>query len=401
MLFKYRATTNTGESREGKIDASTLDVAISSLQRRGLIVVSVDPFDERNFLQKLNIGGGVPMRDIVMLSRQMSTLFEAKVSALNTFKLLAGESENKTLQGILTQVCDDIQGGIPISAALAKHPKVFTSFYVSMVRSGEESGKLSETFVYLADYLERSYELVSKARNALLYPAFVVFSFVVVMILMLTVIVPKLAVILKETGSELPLVTKIVLGLSDFMIGYGLYLLVILVIAGVAMWRYAAGDKGKELFAKAKLSIPYVGTLYKKIYLSRIADNMDTMLVSGIAVVRALEITSEVVDSITYKAVLLAAAEDIKGGSAIAESFGRHPEIPNIMVQMMRVGEETGKLGYVLSTVARFYRREVDSAVETLVSMIEPIMIIGLGLGVGFLLLAVLGPIYNISSSIG
>ncbi len=400
MLFKYRATTNTGDVREGKIDAPTQDIAISSLQRRALIVVSVDPLDERSFLQKLAIRRGVPAKDVVLLSRQLSTLFEAKVSALNSFRLLASETEHHTLQNKLTEISDDIQGGMPISTALGKHPTVFSPFYVSMVRAGEESGKLSETFVYLADYMERSYELISKARNALLYPAFVVFSFVVVMILMLTVIIPKLADILKDTGTALPWYTQVVLGLSYFALHYGLFLLIVFILAGMALWRYGAGMKGREAFARAKISIPYVGSLYKRIYLSRIADNMDTMLVSGIAVVRALEITADVVGSQVYKDVLASAAEDIKGGSAIAEAFGRHPEIPNIMVQMMRVGEETGKLGFVLNTIARFYRREVDSAVETLVSLIEPIMIILLGLGVGFLLLAVLGPIYNISAGI-
>jgi len=400
MLFRYRATTDKGEERAGNIDAPNQDIAIASLQRRSLIVVSVEPIDERSFAQKLQIRRSVPQKDIVLLSRQLSTLFEAKVSALNTFKLLASESENPILQTVLTEISDDIQGGIPISGALAKHPKIFTTFYVSMIRSGEESGRLSESFVYLADYLERSYELVSKAKNAMLYPAFVVFSFVVVMILMLTVIIPKLADILEETGAELPIYTKIVLGLSDFVINYGVWFLIMLILAGVGSWRYGVTDKGKNAFARFKLSIPYVGTLYRKIYLSRIADNMDTMLASGISVVRALEITGDVVDSDIFKGLMAEAAEDIKGGSGIAEAFGRHPEFPNIMVQMMRVGEETGKLGFVLNTIARFYRREVDSAVDTLVSLIEPIMIILLGLGVGFLLISVLGPIYNISAGI-
>jgi len=400
MLFKYRATTNTGEAREGKIDAPTLDVAIASLQRRGMIVVSVDPLDERNFLEKLSVRRGVPQKDVVLLSRQLATLFEAKVSALNSFQMLSSETGNAVLRQKLSEISDDIQGGLPISSALSKHSSVFSPFYVSMVRAGEESGKLSETFVYLADYMERSYELVSKARNALLYPAFVIFSFVVVMVLMLTVIIPKLEGILLETGAELPWYTNVVLGLSSFALHYGLFVLIILAVAGAALWKWGSGGKGREAFSRAKLAVPYVGSLYQRIYLSRIADNLDTMLVSGIAVVRALEITADVVGSQVYRDVLKVAAEDIKGGSAIAEAFSKHPEIPNIMVQMMKVGEETGKLGFVLNTIARFYRREVDSAVETLVSLIEPIMIILLGLGVGFLLLAVLGPIYNISAGI-
>ena len=334
------------------------------------------------------------------MSRQLATLFEAKVSALETFKLLSSETENLLLRKKLAGITDDIQSGIPISSAMAKHPDTFSTFFVSMVRSGEESGKLSETFNYLADYLDRQYELVSKAKSALIYPAFVVVSFLVVMVLMMVLVIPRLADILNETGQEVPLYTSIVIGTSAFIVNYGIYLLVLAVIFGIILWRYSASSIGRATFDELKLRIPYVSTLYKRFYLSRIADNLDTLITSGVTMVRSLEITADVVGSEVYKRELLTAIDDVKGGSALSESLGRQKNIPPIMVQMTRIGEETGNLGFVLKTIARFYRREVDTAVDSLVSLIEPAMIIFLGVAVGLLLVSVLGPIYNITAGI-
>ncbi|PIR44932.1 MAG: hypothetical protein COV10_02165 [Candidatus Vogelbacteria bacterium CG10_big_fil_rev_8_21_14_0_10_51_16] len=401
MLFKYKATDATGVVAGGTIDAPSVDIAINSLQRRNLVIVEIDSAEKGGFLsQEVAWLNRVKLKDVVILSRQLSTLFEAKVPVTNVFKLLAAESENPNLQTKLTGVTDDIEGGMAIANALAKHPDVFTPFYVNMVKAGEESGKLSETFVYLADYLERQYALVSKAKNALLYPAFVVVSFIIIMILMMVVVVPQLAIILRETGQELPLMTRFVMAVSDIIVNYGLFVLLIIVVAFFFLWRYIRTGAGKNAFSQFKFSIPYLGTLYKKMYLSRIADNMDTMLSSGIPMIKAMEVSAEVVGDDLYRRILLDATNQVKGGSSLSAALGEHAEMPHIMVQMARIGEETGKLGFVLKTLARFYKREVDGAVDTLVSMIEPIMIVLLGLGVGFLLVAILGPIYNITAGL-
>jgi len=401
MLFNYKATDPQGARNDGTIDAPSIDIAISSLQRRQLIIIEIVPSDAGGFFGKeiawLN---RVRLKDIVILSRQLSTLFEAKVPVVNIFKLLSSESENQNLRRKMTEMTDDIQGGTSVSLAMSKHPDVFSSFYVSMVRAGEESGKLSETFVYLADYLERQYALISKAKNALLYPAFVVASFIVILILMMVLVVPQLASILRETGQELPLMTRFVIGVSDLFVNYGIFLIFILVIALFALWRYGKSDIGRNAFSRFKFSLPYLGSLYQKMYLSRIADNMDTMLSSGIPMIKSMEITADVVGDDTYRQILVDAMNQVKGGSALSAALEPHPEMPRIIVQMARIGEETGKLGFVLKTMARFYKREVDAAVDTLVGLIEPIMIVALGLGVGFLLVAILGPIYNITAGL-
>lgn len=401
MLFKYRATTKEGTEHAGNIDASSVDLAILALQRRELIVLNIHPVEEGGFLSKnISLFGKVKMREIVILSRQISTLFEAKVSVISTFRLLSSEMENPILRRKLLEITDDIKGGMPISSSLAKHPEVFSDFYVSMIKSGEESGRLSESFLYLADYLERSYTVISRAKNALVYPAFVVVSFVIVVILMMTIVIPKLSQILTESGQEIPIYTKLVIGSSNFVIDYGVFLLLILSALGAYLWKYSLTPRGKIAFSRFKLSIPYVGLLYRKLYLSRLSDNLATMVESGISMVRALEITAEVVDNEVYKAILKDASVKVKSGTPVSEALSIYPEIPGIIIQMIKVGEESGKFGYVLNTMSKFYTREVTNEVDTIVGLIEPAMIVVLGIGVGVLLTAVLVPIYNIASSI-
>src|SRR3989344_1527713 len=397
MLYNYQIIDKSGAKNTGSIETVSMDVAVNSLQRRGFVIVSIEPAEKKSIL-KLTLFERVSNRDIVILSRQISTLFEAQVSALRVFRLLASEAGSPLLERSLTEVGDDIQGGSSIANALEKHPKVFSPFYVNMVRSGEEAGTLAETFNYLASYLDRTYEVYSKARTALIYPAFVVLTFIVVMVLMLTLVIPRISVLFEEAGQELPLFTLLVVGLSNFLVQYGFLILIALVIGAFFLWRYGKTTEGSYAFAKLQIGTPYVGDLYKKLYLSRLADNMSTMLKSGIPMLRSLEITATVIDNKVFAEALNEATQSIKAGRPVSEALGSYEEIPGIMVQMIKVGEETGELGNILATLAKFYQREVTNAVDTLVNLIEPVMIVALAVGVGVLLSAVLLPIYNIAS---
>lgn len=400
MLFKYKVINQSGAEEEGSIDAYNVDIAISSLQRRGLVVSSIHDAQDVGFLNKqIGLFERVSQKDVVILSRQMSTLFSSQVSALRIFRLLSSEAENRALRAVLTEVSDDIQGGSSISVALAKHPKVFSNFYVNMVKAGEESGKLDQTFQFLADYLDRTYEVSSKVRNSLIYPAFVIFTFIAVMTLMLTVVIPKITKILIDSGQPIPIYTQIVINLSDFLVDFWLPILLVIIAIGFVLWRYRSTDQGKVAFSHVKISFPYIGNLYKKLYLSRIADNLNTLLSSGVPVVKALELTSSVIDNKIYEDIVSHSLEEIKSGTALSDALGKYREIPGIMVQMMKIGEESGELGNILKTLAKFYQREVMQAVDTLIDLIEPAMIVLLGLGVGTLLVSVLVPIYNISSA--
>ncbi len=401
MLFNYKAITNNGEKRDGSIEAFNVDTAINTLQRQGLIISQIFSPDEKKFSNAsfMAIFNRVSNKEIVILSRQMATLFQAQISALRVFRLLSDQVENPRLKKYLTTVADDLQGGSSISNAISKYPDAFSNFYVNMVKSGEESGKLDEIFNYLADYLDRSYEVASKAKNALIYPAFVVTTFFGVMILMFTVIIPKISVMITDSGTQIPFYTKIVLWISGTIINYGIYIAFVAIIAGYFIWRYSKTEEGGNYIDNLALNVPYIGDLYRKLYLSRIADNLNTMLLSGIPMLRALEITSSVVGNRTYKAILDNTFIKIKEGTSLSDALSLYKDIPNMMTQMVKVGEETGELGTIMKSLSNFYQREVRNAVDTLVGLIEPVMIVGLGLGVGVLLAAVLMPIYNIAGS--
>lgn len=402
--FKYEGLDAQGKATSGSINAATQDAAIASLQRKGLTLTSIVQGGQKGFLEQLQsvtFFNSVSSRDLVLLSRQIATLFEAQVSALRVFRLLAEQAEKPFVRQVLAEISDDLQGGTSISKALEKHPKVFSDFYVNMVRSGEESGKLDQTFLFLADYIDRSYELTSKAKNALIYPAFIMLTFVGVMSLMLTVVIPKIGAILEDSGQALPVYTLVILAFSNFLVDYGIFLLIAIIVGSYFLWRYAQTEAGQAAFSRFKFSIPYVGALYQKLYLSRIADNMHVMLSSGISAVRSLEITANVVEDEVYEAILKESIDAVKGGAPLSQVLARHPdEIPGIFVQMLQIGEETGEMGNILERLAKFYNREVNAAVDTLVSLIEPILIVALALGVGFLLAAVLLPIYNSASNL-
>jgi len=270
---------------------------------------------------------------------------------------------------------------------------------VNLVRAGEESGSLEKSFDYLADYLDRQYETISKAKNALIYPAFVIGVFFVVMGLMLTLVIPSITSILIDSGQDLPIYTKIVIGISDFMVGNIGIILILMAAAGIGLWKFLQTEVGQRTKDELLISIPYLGDLQRKLLLTRICDNMATMLGSGISIVQALEVTADVVDNRVYKEIIESALVEVKGGRSFADAISEYPEIPGVLAQMAKVGEETGSLGNILTTLANFYRRELNNAVDTLIGLIEPAMIVMLGLGVGVLLASVLMPIYNLSSS--
>lgn len=403
MLYEYIYLDDSDTERTGTIEAASRDGAIRALQEKGYQIVSVSGDDggQSSLLgMEFDWFSGVSNRDLVIVSRQIATLFNAQLSALRVFQLLAEETDNDTLREAMYGITRSLKGGSSMSEAFAQHPNVFSPFYVNMVKAGEEAGRLDDVFAYLANYLERNYEITRKTRNALIYPAFVIVTFIGVMALMLTVVIPRLTEVITQSGEEIPIYTQIVVFVSDSLVNYGPFLLILLAIAGFFLWRYTLTQKGQYMLDRIKISIPYIGTLYRKLYLARIADNMNTMLSSGIAAVRALDITAETVGNHVYRDLLTEATEAVKGGSSISQSLEPYDEMPHILVAMIRVGEETGELGNILDTLSEFYRGEVENAVDTLLNLIEPVLIILLGLGVGVLLASVLMPLYNITSSL-
>lgn len=396
--FIYHARIRDGETRSGTIEAFSQEAALDILQRQGLIVVSLE--EKRKSVFDFRIGGGVSQKDVVLFSRQLATLFEAQIPVVEALGTLAAEASKPALKSAITRVAGDVTGGSSLSQAMAKHPQIFSSFYINLIRSGEETGKLQQIFTYLADYLERSYALTSKARNAMIYPSFVFLAFIGVIVVMLVVVIPRLVSIFEETGQELPFYTKIVIGASSLVQNWGIVIAVLLAVSGVGLWRWGRTPAGKNFFHRLQLHIPIFGNLYQKLYIARMTDNLRTMIIGGIPLLRALTITGDVVGNSVYRHALERSIESVKGGSTISAAFQGVKEIPALVTQMIRIGETSGRLDFILGSVSKFYQREVDSLLDGLVSLVEPLLIIMLGLGVGVMVASVLVPLYNLAGSI-
>lgn len=394
-IFEYRARTKEGETRSGVVETSSREAALDTLHKNNLIVISITE-KARPGVFEFKIGGGVKQKDVVLFSRQLATLFEAQIPIVHALRTLASEITKLKFKNAITEIMNDVTGGTALSQAMGKHPNIFSTFYVNLIRAGEESGKLQDVFTYLADYLERSYYLTIKARNAMIYPAFVLGAFVVVFTLMLVVVIPKLTSIFKETGQAVPFYTQVVITASDILRAWGFFIIIAIILGSIGLWRWGRTPKGRYFFHNLQITVPFFGGLYTKLYITRLTDNLRTLIISGIPLIRALSITGDVVGNAVYQEAIQKAIESVKAGGTISGAFEKSPRIPIMVTQMIKVGETSGRLDFILQNITKFYQREVDSLLENLVSLIEPILIIVLGVGVALLVAAVLVPLYNL-----
>ena len=403
--FQYTARTPEGKIESDFIEAPSLEAAVSVLQNQRLIITEVKPFKERaeqltlvRLSQVISLFfSRIKNEDIVLFTKQLAVLIAAKVPLVQSLRVLSKQIENPYFSQIIADIASDVDAGMVFSRALAKYPKVFSNFYVQMIRSGEISGRLEETLVYLADYINRQYLLNSKARGAMIYPAFILAAFVLVAILMLIFVIPNITSILVESGQKLPLVTRMLIVVSNFTKKFGLIVFVILGLSGYFGWiSVKKSPEWRYAFDGFKLRLPVFGALLKKIYLARFAETLSTLVSAGIAISQSLEITADVVGNTVYRRIILEANEAVRKGSTISVVFARYPEILPMVTQMISIGEQTGKIDTILKQVAAFFVSEVNNAFDNIVTLIEPIMIVVLGVGVGILVAAVLLPIYNL-----
>ena len=402
MRYTFTAKDAGGEVKKGTVDALTKDLAAQILQRNGLVPISVDregaEFSlEREFHKVLD---RVTQKELMVFFRQFSTLIEARVPVVSSLQAISEQSDNKYLQLIVKEVADDLEDGMAFSEALGRFPDTFSPLVVNMVKAGELSGNLQKSVTFIADNIERNYLLSSRVRGALFYPGFVVAVAAIISFIVVSFILPKLTMMIKELGVPIPWYTQIIMNLGDFMSSYWwAVLLMIIAAAGGAVF-YAKSEDGRREWNHLQLKIPVIGTLLRYVYIARFADNLSALLTSGIPVVRALHIVSDVVGNSVYQAIILRAADEVKTGKTISSVFSRSTDIPPIVSRMLMIGEETGKMTFVLDSTSRFYSQEVDNITRNMTSLIEPILIVFLGIGVGILVVSVIMPIYNITGSI-
>ena len=402
MKFSYSARTSTGGVQSGIVEAKDKTQAIETLHKYDLIILSLVaketlPF----FLKELKLFQEVKAKDVVVFSRQLSILFSAKIPLVESLKTVAKQTENSYFQNIISIIANDVEAGMSLSRALEKYSKIFSAFYINMIKSGEVAGTLEGVLNYLADYLEKQFYLSSKIRGAMVYPAFILTGFIIVSVLMLTMVIPHLSEILKETNQALPLSTKIVIGTSQALLNYGwmIGLILIIFISGSVYFVRNYSD-GRKIWDNFKLKVPVLGPIFQKFYLSRLADSLSTLISGGIPILQSLQVAADVIDNVILKNIVLTAREEVRVGSTISTVFERYPEIPPMVTNMLSVGEQTGTIDMVLKKLSSFYAKEVDDTVSTLSQLIEPLLIVVLGLGVGILVASIFMPIYSIAGSL-
>lgn len=401
MLYSYQVKTKEGAIQDGTIDAPDESVAVTTLHDRGYVVLALTPeqksiFSGGDILQFLN---RPKTKDVVIFTRQLATLIEADVPLAEGMRTLAHQTDNAAFSRVVADVSDKLEGGTSLSAAFASHPKLFSQFYVKLIRSGEISGRLQQSLDYLAEYLERNQAIVSKVRNALAYPIFVVFAMVAVAMIMVRYVLPQLLVIFKESGvTDLPITTRGLIALTDFANSYFILILAFMVLVAVGTFQYIRSPNGRQGWDAFKIRMPLFGPILKGLYLTRIAENMATLIKSDIAILDALRVTSDIVDNVVYRDILLYAEEQVRGGGSISEVLRQYPhEVPSLMTSMIAIGERTGKLDYMLGHVSKFYRTESENKIDGISSLIEPVLVVVLGLGVAILVSSILLPLYSLT----
>lgn len=398
MQFSYQASGADGKQVNGLIEAPDENAAVNELHNRGFTVLSLASTEKGVFGSDIMKFFNRPKtRDVVVFTRQLSTLIEADVPLAEGMRTLANQSENPAFAKIITEVSDALEGGTSLSAAFAAHPQLFSQFYIKLVRSGEVSGRLQQTLLYLADYLERNQAIAGKVRNALAYPVFVIFAMIAVALVMVVYVLPQLLVIFKESGmTSLPITTRALIALTDFTNNYIVLILIFLVVLVVGSWQWIRTTDGRKWWDKFQITVPGFGVIMKSIYLARIAENMSTLIKSDISILDALRITGDIVDNVLYRDILLHAEEQVRGGGSVSEVLRQYKAlVPGLMTSMIAIGERTGKLDYMLEHVSKFYRTEGDNRIDSISSLIEPVLVVVLGIGVALLVASVLLPLYS------
>jgi type IV pilus assembly protein PilC len=401
--YKYRAKLPTGQVQAGMIEAATTDAAQESLIENGLEPMLIEPYTsvEGASAGLLALLNPVKPKDLVVAIRTLSVMVSASIALTDAVRNIARQTKNPRFKMILADVANDVEGGGRLSDALERYPKVFSGFFINMIRSGETSGQLAEVLEYLADQQEKDYDLAAKIKGAMIYPAFILSSMFVIGFIMMTFVVPKLVSVLQQANVELPITTRMLIATSNFFQSFWWLILIVVAGAIVGIRWYIGTPHGKYIWDYLKLKLPIFGSLFQRVYVVRFSRSMATLVKGGVDMVSALTIVAGVMDNEVWRQLVLATIREVNDGNSLTTVFERYSFVPTMMTQMLTVGEATGRTEEVLGRLNSFFSREIDNVVANLVSLIEPVVIILLGIGVGVMVSAILLPLYSLSSGAG
>ena len=398
LQFNYEARDRSGQFVKGVIGAVSESAAVDALHGKDLVVLSLVPVEKSLFGSDISGFFLKPnQKDITVFTRQLATIIAADIPLIEGLETIASQAEKPAFTKVIREMAEAIRGGSSLSAAVAKNSKLFSEFYVSLVKSGEVSGRLEQTLIYLADYLERSQALNSKIKGAMAYPMFIIFALGIVGFIMMTFVLPKLLGILTESGVEdIPIITKVLIKLTEIVNNY-----IVLILASVIflLWfarQYFKTKSGQYALDRVKISFPRLGIIARNIYIARMAETLSTLIKSGVPILEGIKITSEIVGNNFFKDMLLAAEQNVRNGGTISAILSENKDIPKLVSSMMAIGEKTGKTDFMLENIYKFYGTEAERDIQNLSQLIEPILILLLGVAAGLLVAGILLPIFSL-----
>lgn len=397
MKYIYQARSKEGKLETGTVEASNKEAAAFILQKYNIFVTSIKEqtplilrIENIDFLNKIS------KKDLAIFSRQLSVMIQSRVPVVQGLKSLAVQTKNPSFKEKIFKLSQLVEEGNSLSEAFSTFPEVFNVFYISLIKTGEASGKISDSLFYLSDHLEREYDISAQIKGAMIYPALVIFVLIITMLLVMFFVMPRLVSLLEQTAVKPPLFTLLMIGFYGFLRNFGWIIAIAFFLLVLFLIYYFTTKEGKKKYDKLSLRAPALGGFLKKIFLVRFAENISTLITAGLSINSALKITKETVGNFVYKNILDETEKRVSEGEKISASMVRYPQyVPAFVVQMIQVGEETGRLDKNLMEIVNFYEKEVKRSVETFTSLLEPVLIIFLGIVVAFLAISVLGPLYG------
>lgn len=397
-IFSYKAKARDGKTKTGTIVTIDENAAVKSLNHKGLDVYFLKESSGDLGFRIESLFNPAKARDLIIFSRQFSIMISSNVPIVEALSVIIEQTSNISFKVILSDVAYDVDNGSFLSDALKKHPKIFSEFYCNVVKAGETSGKLDEILQYLSDEIEKDYDLTKRFKGALIYPAFILTGLTIVGFVFIFFVLPELTKILEETGATLPLPTRIVIAVTNFLRNYYIYIGVAVVILIFALRYFLKTTTGKRMRDVFYVKMPLLGKVFQLIYLVRFCRSFGTLLKGGVSVTKSLEIVGDIVRNSVYRDILIETVENINEGGSIVSVLERSEYVPKMIPEMMSVGERSGRLDEVLEETAKFYDKDVNNKLANLNAIIEPVIMVIMGLGVGVMVAAVILPMYNMAS---
>lgn len=400
-IFDYKVKDREGTTLTGQVVAPGESVAYEILKEKNYIIVSLR--EKRRIVfpgLKSILAKKIKSRDVVIFARQLATMISANVPIVRALRVLVRQTKSPAFKTVISDLGDEVDGGAKLSVAMSRYPRVFSNFFTQMVRSAETTGRLDEILNYLANQIEKDYDLMAKVRGALMYPAFIVVGIIAVAVAMMIFVFPQLLSVLQEGGAKLPFTTQALITTSNLLRNFWWAILLLVLVLVIFFRFYKKTPIGQKQIDLLKIHIPVFGEIFQKTYLTRFTQCLATLITSGVPLARSLEIVADVVGNSIYRDLTLETIKEVEAGNSITTVFAESKNVPLMLSQMMSVGEQSGKLDRILYKLSDFYARELENLLKNLVSLIEPIIMVLLGFAVAILVSAIILPIYNLSSSI-